>query len=208
MVSFRPFRELIKKRGISTYYLRFKCGDLNIGNKTLQRLMNDESVSTNTIDALCQILDCSVSDIMEVEKEEKQTNMTFSEFATMLYPYCGNGQKKSVYIEDLTNHIMAGQPGRPHADGKYQNPLLGADPRTLEYYFSGDRDLSAANAQILFSSLDKYKFEQYILKHCSEAALEYLQKDLEKRGVEVTGQPQEVCADLFVDILYRLTQAK
>lgn len=66
MISFRPFRELIKKRKISTYYLRNKCGDYNLGNKTLERLLNDESVSTNTIDALCQIFGCEITDIMEV----------------------------------------------------------------------------------------------------------------------------------------------
>ncbi len=67
MVSFRPFRELIKKRGITTYYLRNKCGEFNLGNKTIERLMKDESVSTNTLDALCQILQCEVSDIMEIK---------------------------------------------------------------------------------------------------------------------------------------------
>ncbi len=67
MISFRPFRELIKRRGITTYYLRNKCGDLNLGNKTIERLMHDESVSTNTIDALCQILDCQITDIIEFE---------------------------------------------------------------------------------------------------------------------------------------------
>lgn len=72
MVSFRPFREQIKKRNITTYYLRFKCGDLNLGNKTIQRLMNDESVSTNTIDTLCQILECDVTDIMEVIQKDDQ----------------------------------------------------------------------------------------------------------------------------------------
>lgn len=66
MVSFRPFRELIKKRGITTYYLRNKCGEFCLGNKTIERLMKDESVSTNTIDALFQILQCNVSDIMEI----------------------------------------------------------------------------------------------------------------------------------------------
>ena len=66
MVSFRPFRELIKKRGITTYYLRNKCGEYNLGNKTIERLMKDESVSTNTLDALCQILDCEVTDIIEI----------------------------------------------------------------------------------------------------------------------------------------------
>lgn len=70
MVSFRPFRELIKKRNITTYYLRYKCGDLSLGNKTIQRLMNDESVSTNTIDTLCQILECDIADIMEIVQED------------------------------------------------------------------------------------------------------------------------------------------
>lgn len=69
MVSFEPFRKLIQKQGITTYYLRNKCGDHNLGNKTIERLMTDQSVSTNTIDALCQILDCEVTDIMEVKKE-------------------------------------------------------------------------------------------------------------------------------------------
>ncbi|MCI9469501.1 MAG: helix-turn-helix transcriptional regulator [Oscillospiraceae bacterium] len=66
MVSFRPFRELMKKRGITTYYLRNKCQQYNLGNKTLERLMHDESVSTNTIDALCQIFGCEVTEIMEI----------------------------------------------------------------------------------------------------------------------------------------------
>lgn len=73
MVSFAPFRKLIQKRGITTYYLRNKCGDYNLGNKTIERLMADQSVSTNTIDALCQILDCDVTDIMEVTQELPQS---------------------------------------------------------------------------------------------------------------------------------------
>lgn len=69
MVSFAPFRRLIQKRKISTYYLRNKCGKYNLGNKTIERLMTDQSVSTNTLDALCQILDCEVTDIMEITQD-------------------------------------------------------------------------------------------------------------------------------------------
>lgn len=76
MISFLPFRELIKKRGITTYYLRNKCGEYNLGNKTIERLMNDQSVSTNTIDALCQILDCGIEDILEVKKDPDKTGET------------------------------------------------------------------------------------------------------------------------------------
>lgn len=75
MVSFSPFRKLIKARGISTYYLRNKCGEYNLGNKTIERLMADQSVSTNTVDALCQILDCEVADIMEVTHEPPMGGM-------------------------------------------------------------------------------------------------------------------------------------
>lgn len=76
MISFRPFRELIRERKISTYYLRSKCGRYNLDNKTITRLMCDESVSTNTIDSLCQIFNCELYDIIEVlpdstESEEK-----------------------------------------------------------------------------------------------------------------------------------------
>lgn len=75
MISFRPFRKLIKERNISTYFLRNKCGDYNLGNNTIDRLLNDESVSTNTIDALCQIFNCDITDIMEVvpDKKNEQT---------------------------------------------------------------------------------------------------------------------------------------
>lgn len=65
MISFAPFRKLIKERNISTYYLRNKCGEYNLDSKTIQRLMNDESVSTYTVNALCNIFECEFSDIME-----------------------------------------------------------------------------------------------------------------------------------------------
>ncbi len=69
MISFRPLRELMKKRKISTYYLRNKCGLYNLDSKTIQRLMNDESVSSNTLDALCNIFDCQLTDIAEFQKD-------------------------------------------------------------------------------------------------------------------------------------------
>jgi len=215
MVSFLPFRELIKKRGITTYYLRNKCGEYNLGNKTIDRLMKDQSVSTNTIDALCQILDCEVEDIMEVKRdgekgETERKGMTFSEFANLLYPYCGNGENKAEFVKSLTNKIMDGQPGRGHADGKYQNPLLDKDTRILEMYFNGDRAIPKTAATVLFGNHDKYKFEKYIRYQCSDGALECLEKDLEekidirdKKGLDT----EEICADLFVEILRELATA-
>ncbi|MVB11985.1 Cro/C1-type HTH DNA-binding domain protein [Caprobacter fermentans] len=74
MVSFEPLRKLMENRKISTYFLRNKCGDYNLDSKTIQRLMNDESVSTNTIDALCQIFKCQVSDIIEILPDPEKGN--------------------------------------------------------------------------------------------------------------------------------------
>lgn len=73
MITFRPFRELIKAKDISTYFLRNKCEPYNLDNKTIERLMRDESVSTNTIDALCQIFHCDLEDIMEVLPDKTNT---------------------------------------------------------------------------------------------------------------------------------------
>ena len=75
MISFEPFRALMKKRNISTYYLRNKCGEFNLDSKTIQRLMNDESVSTNTLDALCNIFDCELSEIMEFVPNKKSADI-------------------------------------------------------------------------------------------------------------------------------------
>ena len=78
MISFAPFRRLIKKRNISTYFLRNKCGEYNLDNKTSERLMNDDSVTTYTLNSLCNILDCGLSDIMEFlpdnNSEDKSEN--------------------------------------------------------------------------------------------------------------------------------------
>lgn len=64
MISYAPLREILKTRKISSYYLRNKCGINSLDSKTIQRLMNDQSVSTNTLNSLCNILDCEISDII------------------------------------------------------------------------------------------------------------------------------------------------
>lgn len=64
MISFEPLRKKLAERRISTYFLRTKCGKYNLDSKTIQRLMRDESVSTYTLNALCNILDCDISEII------------------------------------------------------------------------------------------------------------------------------------------------
>lgn len=75
MISFEPLRNILEERGISTYYLRNKCGFNNLDSKTIQRLMRDESVSTNTLNSLCNILGCDISEIVKfVPDSENKDN--------------------------------------------------------------------------------------------------------------------------------------
>lgn len=52
----------MEKRGATTYTLQVKG---NISSSTIRRLKAGESVSTNTIDALCRLLRYKPNDVME-----------------------------------------------------------------------------------------------------------------------------------------------
>ncbi len=72
MISFEPLRKLLDQHKISTYYLRNKCGEFNLDSKTIQRLMRDESVSTYTINSLCNILNCTPAELMTFTPDTPQ----------------------------------------------------------------------------------------------------------------------------------------
>lgn len=61
MISYLPLWETMKIKGASTYTLQVKGG---ISSSTIRRMKAGDSVSTNTLDALCNILDCSVQEIV------------------------------------------------------------------------------------------------------------------------------------------------
>lgn len=52
----------MKEKGLTSYALNTRY---NVSKAQLYRLKHNQSVSTNTLDKLCNILDCGVSDIME-----------------------------------------------------------------------------------------------------------------------------------------------
>lgn len=62
MISYAPLWETMKRRNATTYTLQVKGG---ISSSTIRRLKAGESVSTNTLEALCKILDCELQDIVE-----------------------------------------------------------------------------------------------------------------------------------------------
>ena len=62
MISYAPLWETMKKRSATTYTLQVKGG---ISSSTIRRLKAGESVSTNTLEALCKILVCELQDLVE-----------------------------------------------------------------------------------------------------------------------------------------------
>ncbi len=65
MIVYDGLWEVLKEKGISQYKLINTYG---ISPSQLTRLKRNEGVSTNTIGRFCEILDCSVSDIMQYKK--------------------------------------------------------------------------------------------------------------------------------------------
>ncbi len=62
MISYAPLWKTMEKRGATTYTLQVKG---RISSSTIRRLKAGESVSTNTLEALCSVLHCTLDDIME-----------------------------------------------------------------------------------------------------------------------------------------------
>ena len=69
MISYEPLWKTMEKRGATTYTLQVKG---QISSSTIRRLKTGESVSTNTLDALCKILACELDDIVAYLPDEKK----------------------------------------------------------------------------------------------------------------------------------------
>ncbi len=68
MISYAPLWETMQKRGATTYTLEVKGG---VSSSTIRRLKAGESVSTNTLEALCKILSCTLQDIVEYLPDDR-----------------------------------------------------------------------------------------------------------------------------------------
>ncbi len=66
MISYEPFYETLFKKNITEYNLIYKQG---FSSNTLYRIKKGKPISTKTLDALCDALDCAVEDIIRFVKE-------------------------------------------------------------------------------------------------------------------------------------------
>ena len=69
MISYAPLWETMKRKNANTYTLQVKG---EISSSTVSRMKANESVSTNTLDALCRILDCELDDIIAYLPDETE----------------------------------------------------------------------------------------------------------------------------------------
>ncbi len=67
MILYDVFWDTLRKKDMSTYDLIFYHG---ISANTIHRMKHGEAITTKTINELCFILDCSVSEIIRFDKSE------------------------------------------------------------------------------------------------------------------------------------------
>lgn len=66
MISYEPLFRTMKEKGISSYRLN----KIEFSRSTYYAIKQGQSISTNTLNTLCKLLHCSVSDIIEYIDED------------------------------------------------------------------------------------------------------------------------------------------
>ena len=68
MISYEPFWETLLAKNVTTYELIYKQG---LSANTIHRIKHGQAITTKTLDDLCFILNCEVSDIIKYVTEEE-----------------------------------------------------------------------------------------------------------------------------------------
>lgn len=69
LISYAPLFKTMKKKNISSYRLE----KMGFSRATYYSIQKGNSISTNTVNQLCRLLDCGVSDIIEYLDDEPFT---------------------------------------------------------------------------------------------------------------------------------------
>ena len=67
MITFEPLWDTMKRKRITPYQL---IKEFKVSTGQLDRLRKNENVSTNTLNILCTILDCDLSDVAKFSKDK------------------------------------------------------------------------------------------------------------------------------------------
>jgi len=68
MISYKPFFDTLIRRDLTVYAMIYKHG---IPSNTLHRMKHGKAITTTTLDELCSILECPVSDILEYIPDDR-----------------------------------------------------------------------------------------------------------------------------------------
>lgn len=68
MITYEPFWNTLKHSDESTYTLIYNH---NLSSSTIDRLRKNRPLSTTTINDLCRILNCDVTDIISYKRSEE-----------------------------------------------------------------------------------------------------------------------------------------
>lgn len=68
MISYAPLFKTTKDKQVTSYRL----GKIGFPRATFYSIQKGNSVSTNTINQLCRLLECSVADVMEYTDDTKE----------------------------------------------------------------------------------------------------------------------------------------
>lgn len=66
MITFEPLWDTLKEKNISTYKL---VTQYELSRGTLDSLKHNRSITLNTLDQLCSMLDCDITDVIRYEKD-------------------------------------------------------------------------------------------------------------------------------------------
>ena len=67
MITYEPFYRTLYRKNMTEYQLIYKHG---FSSHILYRKKHGETITLKTLDTLCFILDCPVSDIIEYRRDE------------------------------------------------------------------------------------------------------------------------------------------
>ena len=66
MITFEPFWETLRRKGISQYNLIHKY---HMSTGMLDNLKHNRSITLNTLNDLCNTYDCGITDVIGFERE-------------------------------------------------------------------------------------------------------------------------------------------
>ncbi len=67
MIVFDKLWKTMEEKGVTKYFLTQKCG---ISPSLITRLKRNQSIRTDTLNVICEILDCDLNDIAEYKKDD------------------------------------------------------------------------------------------------------------------------------------------